>query len=104
LYVTCSGISLVVAYDLASGARLFAARTGANPRSLAATRDGRFLATADFDGTSVTLVDLVARVSRRAAVDDAQQIVGVAVSPSNRLRIYATSWRSRELLMLEPVR
>lgn len=102
LYVTCSGASLVTAYDVTTFARLFSARTGANPRSLAASSDGRFLASADFDGTSVTLMDLTGHVARRAPIDDASQIVGVAVAPSGRLRVYATSWGTRELIALEP--
>lgn len=104
LYVTCSGHSLVSAYDVRTGQRTFGARTGTNPRSLAATRDGRYLVTADFDGTSVTLVDLIGRVSRPSPIERASQIVGVAVSPTDPLRVYATSWNTRELLLMQPDR
>ena len=104
LYVTCSGHSLVAAYEVATGQRVFGARTGNNPRSLAATRDGRYLVTADFDGTSVTLVDVIGRVARPSPIERASQIVGVAVSPAETLRVYATSWNTRELILMEPAR
>lgn len=101
LYVTCSGTSLMTAYALASAQPVFSARTGGNPRSLAATRDGRFLASADFGGSGITLVDVVGQTARRTRVEDATQIVGVAFSPSASLRVFATSWRSRELVAFE---
>ncbi len=106
VHVTCSGASAVVTYRLSDWTRVATARTGRNPRTLAGTSDGRFLAVADYDGRSVTLVDLQLVRRRTIAPRGAGRIVGVAIrassSPALLPTVYATSWDTRELIAFGP--
>jgi YVTN family beta-propeller protein len=102
LYVTCSGADKVYWYDPESGRRLGWAKVGDNPRSMAMSEDGRYLAVADYDSSTVSLVDLAGGSYRTHELPGAQKVVGVAMSPGDEasLRVYATSWVTRELIEL----
>ena len=80
------------------------ASVGENPRTIDMTRDGRYVVTADYDSSTVTVVDTVERYRLINDVSGADQIVGVAVHPNSPLRIYATSWGNQTLYVLEPDR
>jgi YVTN family beta-propeller protein len=100
LYVTCSGADKVYWYDPEKGRRLGWAKVGDNPRSMAMSEDGRYLAIADYDSSTVSLVDLVGGSYRTHELPGAKKVVGVAMSPGDdgSLRVYATSWVTRELI------
>ncbi len=100
LYVTCS-MGFVGFYDAATGARLGIGTLGRNPRSIAITRDGRYIGAANFTSSDVSLVDTTLRTHRTIAVPGASRIVGLAMHPtSSPIRLYATSWDTNELILL----
>jgi YVTN family beta-propeller protein len=114
LYVSCSGDRLLRWFDPRTGDLLGQAPTGLNPRTLDVSRDGRWVAIADFSGSTISVVDLEAMLHRTHAVARSNQIVGLAIAPDPshggpsqhpsqaRLRIFATSWLTNELLELRP--
>lgn len=101
LYVTCS-MGFVGLYEPHTGRRLGTGWLGRNPRTIAATRDGRFVAAANFTSGGVSLVDMIGHTHRSLPIEHADRIVGVAIHPdSTRLRLYATSWDGAELIAVE---
>lgn len=102
LYVSCSGDRLLRWFDPLTGQVLGEAPTGKNPRTIDVSRDGRVVAIADFDSSTISVVDLPAMLHRTHAVPRSDQIVGVAIAPDEPLRIFATSWLTNELLELRP--
>lgn len=102
LYVSCSGDRLLRWFDPLTGEVLGESPTGRNPRTIGVSRDGRFVAIADFSGSTVSLVDLVAMRHRTHEVDRTKQIVGLAIPPGDELRIFVTSWLTNELIELRP--
>lgn len=101
LYVTCTLPGSITWYDLSTGRRAGLAESGRNPRTLDVSRDGRWAATANFHFGDVTLADLRAGTHRTHEVEGADKLVGLAIHPGGRLRIYVTSWTSHELIALE---
>ena len=99
LWVTCTRGALGV-YDIATGHRVGLATLGANPRSIARSTDGRYVASANFGGRSITLIDMQQRTHRELSTGDGR-IVGVALDP-NSLRAFGTSWDTSELVVVEP--
>ena len=104
LYVSCSCCRALAWYDLSSGSREGYARVGHNPRTIDMSTDGRFIAVADFDSSTVSLVDTVGMTHRINYVRGSDQIVGIAIRPGPGLRIYATSWNNNRLFTLVPAR
>lgn len=102
LYVSCSGDQVLRWFDPLTGEVLGEAPTGLNPRTIDISRDGRWVAIADFSGSTVTVVDLQAMLHRTHALPRTKQIVGLAVLPGTELRVLATSWLTNELLELRP--
>jgi DNA-binding beta-propeller fold protein YncE len=102
LYVSCSGDRLLRWFDPLTGEVLGEAPTGKNPRTLDVGRDGRVVAIADFDSSTISVVDLTAMLHRTHEVARTRQIVGLAIAPDEPLRIFATSWLTNELLELRP--
>lgn len=102
LYVSCSGDRLLRWFDPRTGEVLGEAPTGLNPRTIDISGDGRWVAIADFTGSTVTVVDTVAMEHRTHELPRTKQIVGLAVAPGESLRVYATSWLTNQLLELRP--
>lgn len=102
LFVSCSGDDLLRWFDPRTGEVLGQVPTGDNPRTLDLSRDGRWVAIADFSGSTVTLVDLRTMQHRTHVLPRTKQIVGLAVLPDDALRVVATSWLTNELLELRP--
>ena len=102
LYYSCSSNRQLRWLDMATGRVEGIVPVGENPRSIDISVDGRFVATADFDSSSVCLVDTVALTHRRYDVPGADRIVGVAIRKSSPLRVYATSWNNSRLYALDP--
>lgn len=103
LIVSCSGEDRLAWYDPETGAELDTAPVGDNPRSTATSVDGRYIAVADFDGGSVSLVDTARRQVHAHPIERAKHVVGIAVKPSGAdepLEVYATNWSGNELLVL----
>jgi len=98
-YVTCS-MGHVGFYDVATGRRYGIAALGRNPRSIGITTDGRFIGSANFTSSDVSIVDVVEHHSRTYEVEGARHIVGLAMHPGLGVRLYATSWDNNELIML----
>jgi YVTN family beta-propeller protein len=101
LYASCSCCRQVRWFEPHTYQLLGMAQTGENPRTIDLSRDGRWLAVAGFDDTTVTLVDTQELTHRIVPVPEAQQIVGVAIRGGDPLRVYATSWLTGELVVLE---
>ncbi len=99
VYVTCS-MGHVGFYDVPTGRRYGIAALGRNPRSIGITTDGRFIGSANFTSSDVSLVDTVEHHSRTYEVEGARRIVGLAMHPGLGVRLYATSWDTNELIML----
>ena len=103
LYASCSCCRQVRWFDPQTYRMLGIAQTGENPRTIALSSDGRWLAAADFDDSTVTLIDTRELTHRVFPVEGANQIVGVAIRPGpGPPRIYATSWLTGELYVIEP--
>lgn len=102
LYVSCSGDRLLRWFDPRTGEVLGEAPTGLNPRTIDISRDGRWVAIADFSGSTVTVVDTVEMTHRTHELPRTKQIVGLAVAPGEALTVYATSWLTNQLLELRP--
>jgi len=102
LYVSCSGDRLLRWFDPRTGEVLGEAPTGLNPRTIGVGPAGRFVAIADFSGSTVTLVDLVDGHYRTHELPRTNQIVGLAVAPHDPLRVFVTSWLTNQLLELRP--
>lgn len=102
LYVSCSGDEELRWFDPATGELQGRVRTGSNPRTIAISDDGRFVAVADFSGSTVSLLDTREMVHRTNPVPGSDEIVGLAIAPGEALRIYATSWGTHELIELRP--
>jgi YVTN family beta-propeller protein len=105
LYATCSGNDSIQWFDPDDGRRRGVQRVGDNPRTLALSRDGRWAAVANFRGNTVSVVDLVGGKHRIHPLDGADEIVGVALdgrAAETGPRVWATSWRTRELIALVP--
>lgn len=100
-FVSCTlrGLSW---YETDTLRRIGTAPTGQNPRTIASTRDGRWIATADFDTSTVTIVDTTGSTHRSTAPEGADRIVGLAVDPTAALRVYITSWQTDRVMALEP--
>jgi YVTN family beta-propeller protein len=101
LYTSCSCCRQVRWFDPATQQLQGIAATGQNPRTIALTADGRWLTAAGFDDSSVTLIDTANLTHRVVPVPGADQIVGVAIRGGDVPRIYATSWLTGELVVLE---
>ena len=102
LYVTCSGADKVYWYDPETMRRRGWATVGDNPRSMAMTDDGRFLAVADYSSSTVSLVDVKEGTYDTFELPGAEKVVGVAVAPGPDLVVYATSWVTGELIEMRP--
>ena len=103
VFIACSSNRSVEWRNVTTGRRIAFGAAGENPRSMALTTDGRYIATADFDSSTVSLIDTVEMTHRRNPVAGAQRIVGLAVRPGTGpgIRVYATSWETGELYMLD---
>jgi YVTN family beta-propeller protein len=99
LYVTCSMGSLGF-YDSGTGRRFGVGWLARNPRTIDISTDGRWIASANFGSSDVTIVDTRDHLHRTHEVEGADQIVGVAIHPGEALRVYATSWNNAGLFVL----
>ncbi len=101
VYVTCT-LGSISGYSIETGRRILYATTGGNPRTLAISEDGRFLATANFRTSDVTVLDVQNMVRRTYEVPNAERLVGAAMSVrGGRLRIFLTSWRNRSMMVMQ---
>ena len=99
LYVTCS-LDTLGFYDAQTGRRFGIGSLHRNPRTIDISHDGRWVASANFGSSDVSVVDTVSHLHRSHEVPGADQIVGLAIHPGPALRIYATSWRTGQLFVL----
>lgn len=100
VFVTCSGED-VLRWHAASDWRVLGeVSVGDNPRSFALTDDGRYAAVANFDASSVTIVDLVDGRTHTTAIPGTDRLVGLAVAKGETLRVFVTSWGNNELVEL----
>lgn len=99
VYVTCSLGSLGF-YDAQTGRRFGTGTLHRNPRTIDISHDGRWVASANFGSSDVSVIDTQLHLHRSHEVPGADQIVGLAIHPGAALRIYATSWRTGELFVL----
>lgn len=102
VYVSCSSVRVVHWHEVADGRRTGIVPVGHNPRTIDMSDNGRYIAVADFDSSTVSLIDTVALTHRVNEVSGADRIVGVAIQPGAALRVYATSWNNSKLFALEP--
>lgn len=103
LVVSCSGNRRVRWFDAQTRRLVGQAHVGPNPRSLAVGSDGTWAAVANFHGDSVSMIDLVHGTATTTALPGADGVVGVAVHPGRARVVYATSWRTGEVLRLVPL-
>lgn len=102
LYVSCSSVRVVHWHLVVDGRRTGIVPVGHNPRTIDMSENGRYIAVADFDSSTVSLIDTVTLTHRINEVRGADRIVGVAIHPGSALRVYATSWNNSRLFALEP--
>lgn len=99
VYVTCS-MGHVGFYDTTTGHRFGIGPLGRNPRTISMSTDGRWIGSANFTSSDVSLVDTAERHHRTYEVEGARRIVGLAMHPGPGVRVYATSWDTNEVIML----
>ena len=99
LFVTCSGDDRLRWHGL-DGRVLGEVEVGDNPRSFGLSDDGQWSAVANFDASSVTLVDLAGGRLHTTEIPDTDRIVGLAVAHGPALRVFATSWGDNQLIEL----
>lgn len=102
VWVTCT-LGSIGGYDLGDHRRHVFALTGQNPRTLEVSPDGRYVATANFGSSNVSVLDTVTLERRTSEVPGADKLVGLAFGPGASARIYVTSWDTSELIALEVV-
>jgi YVTN family beta-propeller protein len=100
LFITCSGDDRLRWYDPHDGRVLGETHVGDNPRSFALSDDGRWSAVANFDGSSVTLIDLIGGRRHTTEIPQTKRIVGLAMAKGDALRVFVTSWGNNQLLEL----
>jgi YVTN family beta-propeller protein len=100
LFVTCSGDDRLRWHDPNDGRVLGEAQVGDNPRSFALSDDGRWSAVANFDASSVTIVDLIGGRRQTTQIPETKRLVGLAVGKGEPLRVFVTSWGNNQLLEL----
>ena len=92
LYISCLNVSQLHAMDLATENVQHQVQIGSSPKSIAVSKDGRYVYSADYgEGRSVSVVDThdwTARVFPIAAMDRGS---GVAVAPDGRHAL-VTGW------------
>ncbi len=77
---------------------------GPNPRSLSLSSDGTWAAVANFHGSSVSVIDLLGQSATTTELPAVDGMVGIAVHPGRARVVYATSWRTGEVVRLVPAR
>lgn len=100
LFLTCSGDDSLRWHDSRDGRMLGEVEVGDNPRSFGLSDDGRWSAVANFDASSVTLVDLFEGRRHTTPVPGSDRIVGLAVGRGETLRVFVTSWGNNQLIEL----
>jgi YVTN family beta-propeller protein len=106
LFVTCT-LGSVGLYDLGSTQLVGMAGVGYNPRTMDVSRDGRWVATANFGlggnrQGGVTVVDLTSRTEHTTVIPHVERVVGLSIHPGPSLRVFVTSWETREVIALAP--
>ncbi len=101
LFMSCSGDDRIEWYRASTGERVGGANVGDNPRSLSLSPDRRYLAVANFDASTISIVDLQAMLVRTHEVPGSKRIVGLDTGSVDGFRVYATSWGSNELLVFK---
>jgi len=102
LVFSCSGNRRVRWFDAQTRRFVGQAFVGANPRSLSIASNGQWAAVANFHGSSVSLVDLRNGLATTSDVPDTDGIVGIAVHPGPAPVVFATSWRTGEVVRMVP--
>jgi len=100
VWVTCT-LGSIGAYDLRDHRRHVFALTGDNPRTLDVGWGGRFVATANFGSSDVSLLDVSRMRRQTTSIEGADKLVGLAFAPGDAGRLYVTSWDTSELVALE---
>ena len=102
LVFSCSGNRRVRWFDAQTRRFVGQAFVGANPRSLSIATNGQWAAVANFHGSSVSLVDLRNGLATTSDVPETDGIVGIAVHPGPAPVVFATSWRTGEVVRMVP--
>ncbi|MBL8601096.1 MAG: YncE family protein [Myxococcales bacterium] len=91
LYVTCLTASELLTLDARTGAVLGRDAVGRSPKAVAVLPGGRYVVTADYGGSSVSVVDTAMHRVQRLDVPGMDHASGIAAAPHG-LRFYATGW------------
>jgi YVTN family beta-propeller protein len=92
LYISCLYASQIHALDLATGKVTHKAQVGASPKSVAVSRDGRYVWSAEYGGTrSVSVVDTTDWTARTFVVPGMDRGSGIAVGEGGE-HAFVTGW------------
>jgi len=97
--VTCYGTRHLLVIDPKTDKVVRKVVVGNGPKTLAISKDQRFVYTADYRGSSMTFVDLKTWKTRVIPLPT-WKTSGIAVSPDDKW-IYLTGWDSRNLIVME---
>jgi YVTN family beta-propeller protein len=106
LFVTCT-LGAIGVYDLTTTARIAIAGVGHNPRTMDVSRNGRWVATANFGlggnrRGGVSVVDLNTLTEHTTLIPRVDRVVGLSIHPGPDLRVFVTSWETSEVIALAP--
>jgi YVTN family beta-propeller protein len=101
LYVSCMAASELWALDTATEAVTQRVSVGDGPKSVDVSPDGRWVATADYRGSGLTLVDTTDWTTRVLDIPWMDHASGVAVARTG-LRFYVTGWYDNHVFAVEP--
>lgn len=96
LYVSCLGDDAILVVDAATLAITRRVPVGNAPKALDVSADGRLLATADYGGSTVTLVDTLDWTTRTVEVPSLDHASGIVAAPSGD-RFFVTGWYDNHL-------
>jgi DNA-binding beta-propeller fold protein YncE len=99
LYVSCLLANEILVLDTRSNKLLRRVKVGRFPKAIDVTPDGRYLVTADYRGSTTTVVDTRDWTTRTLDVPGMDGASGVVVAPTKRgeLRYFVTGWYDNHL-------
>ncbi len=100
LYVSCFSASKLLAIDVATDAPVREVSVGEWPKAIDVTPDGRYVATANYGGSSVSMVDTTDWTATTLDVPAMDHASGI-VSARSGLRFFVTGWYDGHLFSID---
>ena len=92
LYVSCLIRNEVLVFDVAKEQVVRRIPVGRFPKAMDVTRDGRYVVTADYRGSTTTVIDTKDWTTRTIDVPGMDAASGIVAARGSSLRFYVTGW------------